>query len=90
MDLYYVYELPGCVEDSYAVSEPCVCRARVHKFREAQLLNAAESLKWWRLDNAPHHAFKLVGLKLDQIVKRVANSLALEGHIENCLQPKGS
>ena len=53
---------------------------RIRSLHRDQLLNAAESLKWWRLEDAPHHAFKLVGLKLNQVVKRVSNSLALKSH----------
>jgi hypothetical protein len=32
------------------------------------------------LEDSPHYAFKLVGLKLDEVVKGVSNSLALKGH----------
>jgi hypothetical protein len=57
-------QLPCCMKNSEAVSEPRMCRARKNKLTESQLLYAPEPLEGRSLHNAPKRKFQLALIRI--------------------------
>ncbi|MGI4830009.1 MAG: hypothetical protein ACRYFU_17695 [Janthinobacterium lividum] len=67
------------MEYAETVREPGVCSSWVHKFPKTKLLDPPQTLEWSSLDQLPHPLFERFVAKLDQIMKRIPNSL--QGHV---------
>src|SRR5579859_45403 len=59
------HQVASGMKDPNAMRKSTVRRAWIDKFREAQLLDPAQTLKRRRLDHLPHNVFKLARSKLD-------------------------
>jgi hypothetical protein len=69
------YELSSSMEYPDAMRETGVCSTRKYKIGKTKLLNAPETLERPCLNNTPKRVFKLIGLKFDEIMKRIAYAL---------------
>ena len=69
------------MKNSYAVSKPRVSCTWVYIFREAELFDPAQPLKWTRLDYAPNYILEFISPELDDIMDRVSDTLRGEDHL---------
>ncbi len=81
MPLDDLHQSPRCVKGANTMGEPGMRRPWVNKIRKAQLLDTAEALKWNSLDHCPQRLLELVSIELDNVVKRITNTLWLGWHV---------
>jgi hypothetical protein len=64
------------MKNTYTMSEPCVSRARIDEFGEAQLLYPPQALERFGLNDVPHRALKLIVGELDEVMEGVSYSMS--------------
>ena len=75
-----LHEFPGCVEHPNAMCETSMRCPRIYKLGKAKLPNTPKPLKRFAANCLPQCTLQLlIGIKCDQVMKRVADSLLSHG-----------